>query len=57
MLKKRGVEVDIVKEFINVGSVNVEVFKADTDYCFYLKSSNEDVFPITDIIEDTLNLF
>ena len=42
-----------------VGVVSVHVYKETTTNAsfFYIKSENEDVLPISNIIEDTLKLY
>ena len=42
-----------------VGIVSVHIYKETTTNSpiFYIKSENEDVLPISDIIEDTLKLY
>ena len=46
-----------IEKFTNIGNINIEIFKSNSDYCFYLKPSSEDISYLTDIIEDTLKLF
>lgn len=48
---------DTIKEFVNIGSVDVQVFKSGTDYCFHLESSSDEISPVMDVIEDTLKKF
>ena len=46
-----------IESLVNIGNISIEVFKSGTNYCFYLRSSCEEVDCITDVIEDTLKLY
>lgn len=58
--KKRGVIMKndkIIGEKIGVVSVHIYKETITNTPIFYIKSENDDVLPISDIIEDTLKLY
>ena len=40
-----------------VGNINVTVYKESNQYSFDVNPSNEDVLPISYVLEDTLKLY